>query len=1030
MRQETWRRRYRGTWRPMWRETNGGRWAGAALRVVCAVLLGSAGMVQAQNANGQPDFAAQVMAADPSVYLNFNDATAKFKDAVSGSVFSGVVPGQVAPPNGEASWAVLNGSNDYLSAASALTSNAVFSYAGWVYLPNANMSGAFFSNGVSTNDGASSNGVWVGVGSQAGAPGTGNYLNVLSSAVAWQYSNTQIGTGWHFIVVTRDGTTMRAYIDGVQTPTLANATATPNPPTGGVFMGQASTVAGDQMPWFGGGLSDWKTYNVALTQAQITALYQGTAVTAGMVDEWKLNDGSGTAAADAVTSSDDGTWHGTAPLATGFYGPLQGGSVAVRQPGFDAGQPDNTSAAFAYNAFNAAPNSSMGAIEWNVPYSILVHVDRLNWNRSGQLVLASKGDVSGATNFWELYLQMSGTTSQLCFSRSGGGASNGVCTNSGTDAMPNGFNYDVIVTDTGTGAPGGSYCAGCATPLSLYINGLGPAYIPQTPVSNSYANGFGYVNLAVTGGTGYANSTNFTSTGGGANCSVTGTMLATNGVPTSVTTGTGSNNFGCTSAPAITLVSPTGTGAVITATTSSTSMNAAGLPLLVPGYVSGGTYFGVAGSNAAQTPTNVDEAAVFPGVLSQNEITALFYQTKFYQGLMKAQPQPPLVILSEDGCGDTDNFFALSMLIKAHQIGAVKLIGVESVQNGWENPGFFREELDQAGLKHVPVSVAGYLDSSTTLCPAASLTAYNASIPQSMTVYESSVTMYRTLFAKYSTTPIVVVSGASLAGLVEFMQSAADGISSLTGTQLWAQNANNGGAVYGQGLGENYSFGSYYDAASSEYMFANNMPMPIDWFGGTPQQAGPGVLAARTANDPLWMVFHSLGGDTRSCWDCLPVAAIVSTAFEGGVNVTIGGSGTGYAQYTPFTSTGGGPDCVVTGTMVSVNGVPSSILSSEGTPLNTAVGTGTGCLTAASPPTIVLTNPTGTGAVLTAATTASPCGTITQTTASNGVTSQASCTNEYFIPFSLNALPGATPVFEWFVNSMVDAVPVGMPRRQ
>jgi hypothetical protein len=1010
---------------------------GAAVAVIGAVLGAVIGTAVAQNTNPQPDFASQVMAAGPSVYLNYNDATASFQERVTGAAFQSIFTSTAGGPSGDVGWWPLNegsgtsaldksgnaatgtwngtatcsgtyytsltniapyagcfdGATDYvdLGATSQLnfSNTQAFSVAIWMRATTfgteetlmANMVNAAPYQGWSIDFG---NGVNQGILVYFINNITGNYISTFAP-------RTLDDGGWHLIVVTVDGSSKAAgvhtYIDGaLQTSSVYKDALTATTANSGTHQTIGSRAAGGQP--FTGSLNNAIVYNRALTATEVSGLYS----------EAK-------------------------------YG--NPGPPALRQPGFDTAQPDNTSAGFPYNGFSVAPNSTLGSIEWDVPYSLLVHVDRLSWNRTGQLVLASKGDVAGATNYWELYLQMSGTTSQLCFSRSGGGAVNGVCTNSGFDAMPNGLNYDIVLTDAGTGAPGGSYSAtGVATPLSLYINGLGPGIVPQTATSGSNAKGFGYVNLSVTGGTGYASSTNFTSTGGGAACSVTGTMLATNGVPASVTTGTGSNNFGCTSAPVITLVSPTGTGAVITATPVATSMNAGSLPLMLPGYVSGGTYNGVAGSNAGAGSTLLDEAAVFPGVLSQSEIAGLFDQTKFYQGLMKAQAQPPLVIVSEDGCGDTDNFFALSMLIKAHQMGAVKLIGVESVQSGWENPGFFREELDQAGLNHVPVSVSGYFDSSQTLCPAAGLTAYNASVPQTMAVYESSVTMYRTLFAEYPTRPIVVTSGGSLAGLVEFMQSGADGISGLTGTQLWAQNAKNGGAVYGQGLGENYSFGSYYDAASSEYMFANSVPMTLDWFGGTPQQAGPGVLASRTAGDPLWMVFHSLGGDTRPCWDCLTSAALMSNAFEGGVNVTIGGTGTGYAQYTPFTSTGGGAGCVVTGTMVSVNGVPSSILSSEGTALNTTVGTGTGCLTAGSPPTIVLTNPTGTGAVLTAATTASACGTITQTTASDGVTSQASCTDEYFIPYTLNAQPGATPVFEWFINSLVDPVPVGRPRRQ
>ena len=169
----------------------------------------------------------------------------------------------------------------------------------------------------------------------------------------------------------------------------------------------------------------------------------------------------------------------------------------------------------------------------------------------------------------------------------------------GIDAMPNGFNYNIVVEDNG---------GGDSSALVLYLNGLqiesgANPQIPGGSFSNTYADGFGFVNLSVSGGTGYANSTPFTSTGGGTNCNVTGFMSASNGVPYNADwTPTGTNNFGCTSIPTIVLTSPTGTGAVITATLGGTSMNSTKYPLMVPGYVSNGTYYGVAGTNSRRTP--------------------------------------------------------------------------------------------------------------------------------------------------------------------------------------------------------------------------------------------------------------------------------------------------------------------------------------------------------------------------------------------------------------------------------------------
>ena len=72
-------------------------------------------------------------------------------------------------------------------------------------------------------------------------------------------------------------------------------------------------------------------------------------------------------------------------------------------------------------------------------------------------------------------------------------------------------------------------------------------------------------------------------------------------------------------------------------------MNSTSYPLMVPGYVSGGAYYGVAGATGTQTPTYIDEFAVFPFDLNLTQINDLFYWTKFYQGLInKRGAQPPL----------------------------------------------------------------------------------------------------------------------------------------------------------------------------------------------------------------------------------------------------------------------------------------------------------------------------------------------------------------------------------------------------
>ncbi len=157
-----------------------------------------------------------------------------------------------------------------------LSSNATFSYAFWVYVPNTSLQGVFVSNG-HTNLSVGS-GVAVGVGgagSSATFQTTGNQLIVLASGVAWMPTGANLGTGWHFVVVTRDGTTMKAYIDNVQTPTLTASTATPNTPSGNGWFDMGDTT--NQFANFVGYLDEIGIWSKVLSSQEITDLYNSGA---------------------------------------------------------------------------------------------------------------------------------------------------------------------------------------------------------------------------------------------------------------------------------------------------------------------------------------------------------------------------------------------------------------------------------------------------------------------------------------------------------------------------------------------------------------------------------------------------------------------------------------------------------------------------------------------------------------------------------------------------------------------------------
>jgi hypothetical protein len=1014
----------------------------AALLVHVAVLFGGTIPAFAQNPNPQRSFAAQVALANPSLVLNFNDPTSSFIDKVSGLTFSGVHPTSYSPvPNSQTYAGYFDGSTDTITTNTATTAlnPATVTVSGWVNFTNFNNDyQGLFSNG--------------GQGIQMMFRRSGKiafYILCSGGTVGGVVGTATLVTNtWYFVSMTYDSTNgQKVYVNGVLDSSAA-ANGTPNVTSGTSAIGwQTSSQPARK---FAGAISNVTVYGVALTPTQINTLYTGGTISSGLVGQWKLNEGSGTTAIDSSTSGLNGTWAGTPSGSSGYYGSniITSGTVIPRQTGFDLTQPGNTSAAFPYNGWNAAPNNTIGAIEWNAPWSMVLHIDRLNWNRTGTMVLASKGDSSSnANSWWKLTLAMDatyGNDSTLCFARNspgpvwtsgaGAGANDGICTLNSWDALPNGQNYDIVITDNGTGAAG--YANSGPKSLSMSINGL---FSPSTTFSNTYGSGFGYAVVNVSGGTGYANSTSFTSTGGGVNCTVTGTMAASGGVPTA--NGLSAINNGCTSAPTIVLTSPTGTGAVFTTSASGTLMNSATLPLMAPGAVKAGVYNGIDQSDNTQTSTYVDEFAIFPGVINGTASVGMYTQTKFYQTILG--PPPAIkknIIIDEDGCGDIDDAMVIAMAIRYHLLGYANLLGIVS-ESGGTDAAMFRQMLDQAGLNNVPMSVSSGATGSG-FCSAADITAYNASTPQTVAAYPLAAPMYRKIFAANPTTPVYVLLGGPFTGMSDFMKSAADGISSLTGQQLFNQNATNGAYMVAQGLGCtptsppntvpcSASIGgdnSMNNYLAGQQVINNNGIEPIYWTGGIPANSGPGMFSTRTSKDPIYLEAVTHASDARHCFDCMAVTELLTNYFVGGVELGVSG-GTGYANATAFTSTGGGTGCSVTGFMLASAGVPSGTFQySWGANVQTAAGIGAQCLTA---PTIVLTAPTGVNALVTAYPT-SVCGTFTITSTTVGNVTSASCSHHYFQPMTISVYePGGTvagAAFKWFTNALLNPSPVGQPR--
>ena len=164
-------------------------------------------------------------------------------------------------------------SSSYLSLGSNLsTSTSNISTFGWVYLSSTSSKGGFWLNGDPTAHSGNGDGYGLGVGAGGGSntDSAGNHLIGVIGFVNWLDFGTNIGTGWHMVGMTYDGTTWKGYIDGTVAATTYTGNA-PNVPGNNFVIGKA--VNNLTFPYFGGKVDEFGFWNKVLSSQEITNLY-------------------------------------------------------------------------------------------------------------------------------------------------------------------------------------------------------------------------------------------------------------------------------------------------------------------------------------------------------------------------------------------------------------------------------------------------------------------------------------------------------------------------------------------------------------------------------------------------------------------------------------------------------------------------------------------------------------------------------------------------------------------------------------
>ncbi|HZB51856.1 MAG TPA: LamG-like jellyroll fold domain-containing protein, partial [Mycobacteriales bacterium] len=300
-----------------------------------------------------PAYATAVSNDDPSLHWRLaqpaGPVAADSSASLSGGIYNGGVTFNQAGAVGDGNTAVTtNGSTGFVSSSAKFPTPSAFSVETWIkttstsggkiigfgnrqagldFSANPALSGNYDKHVYMTNDGRLVFGVWVG------------FASTISSSTA--YNDGQ----WHHVVGTQGPTGMALYVDGARIGT--NGTTTSQPYDGFWRVGGDNLngwPAQPSSPFFAGTIDDVAVYPAALSKTQVTAHYAASGRTPpaevkpadtygrtvyddGPASYWRLDETTGSTAADASNNSGTGDYVGG--VTKGVPGALPTGTAAT-----------------------------------------------------------------------------------------------------------------------------------------------------------------------------------------------------------------------------------------------------------------------------------------------------------------------------------------------------------------------------------------------------------------------------------------------------------------------------------------------------------------------------------------------------------------------------------------------------------------------------------------------------------------------------------------------------------------------------
>jgi RHS repeat-associated protein len=258
-----------------------------ALLLACSVAIGVAAtgvMPALASANYSPS----ILSDTPFSYWRLGEATGattaadvKGRNALTYTA-SGVTLGQPGAILGDSNTAAtFNGSTgDATAAVAGTTATTNWSVEAWVNPSNLNQAGTMVYNGISA-----ANGYGFGISSATSLTTAGSELTgIVNGAIADSGYGFPSPNTWYHVVMTRDTTTIRWYVNGF--PTSKTSTTAPGAVGARFSLGAGINSSSQIVRPYAGGIDEAAVYTVQLSAGRIAAHFQDGAVAISGIGQW------------------------------------------------------------------------------------------------------------------------------------------------------------------------------------------------------------------------------------------------------------------------------------------------------------------------------------------------------------------------------------------------------------------------------------------------------------------------------------------------------------------------------------------------------------------------------------------------------------------------------------------------------------------------------------------------------------------------------------------------------------------------